>query len=157
MEYTSRGASAIVAALLGLRYVMAIDFVRRVVDLRAAITVGGTMLTLSLSGLLHQIGSPSPPVFIGILGTVAGMLLLHGLARFRDGSPGPVRWRSSGLLALIGAGVTILMFVIFSALFPTDPFSGGTVTHVFSHASGFILGTVNPIWGHRYWTSDSWV
>ena len=157
MEYTSRGASAIVAALLGLLYVVAIESVRRVVDLRAAIAVGGTMLILSLSGLLHQVGSASLSVSIAILGPTVGILVLDVLARFRDGSLAAVRWGSIGLLAIIGFGVTVLMVVIIGGLFPADPFAGETLTNVFSHASGFIIGTVIAIWGRRYWTGDSWV
>lgn len=157
LSYTSRGASAVIAALLGLLYVVSIGFVRDLVDPRAAISVGGAMLILALTGLLTQIGSPSPVVFWGLLGAVAIILLLDGGVRLRHGSLSAVRWPAIGMIAVIGYGVTMVMFVVFGGLFPADPFAGDTITNVFSHASGFALGVIITFWGHRYWTGDSWV
>ncbi|MEF8772690.1 hypothetical protein [Halodesulfurarchaeum sp.] len=157
LSYTSRGASAVIAALLGLLYGLSVGFVRELVDLRAAISIGGAMLILALTGLLSQIGSPSPVVFWGLLSAVAIILVLDSGVRLRHGSLSAVRWPAIGMIAVVGYGVTMAMFLVFGGLFPADPFAGDTITNVFSHAAGFALGAIITFWGHRYWTGDSWV
>ncbi len=157
LTYTSRGASAIVAALLGLLYVLYLGFLHRIYDTRAAISVGGTTLILVLLGLLLSVGSPSPTVVGIILASAGAILLLDVGARLLKTRLPAVRWRYIVATTVVWYGVTAVLLVIFVGLFPADPFDGKTITNVFSHAAGFGLGAIIAVWGHRYWTDDSWL
>jgi hypothetical protein len=156
LVYDSRGASAVVAAVLGLCYALALGAIRRTYDLRAAISVGGAMLVVVLTGLLVRIGSPSSAVTVLLPGAVGAVLVLDVAERYvrTDVQIRPFALAYAGTVTL---AVTLVMGGYFLALFPADPFAGSTVTNVYSHATGFGLGTVIGIWGARYWTTVRWV
>ncbi|MFW6458829.1 MAG: hypothetical protein ACOCY6_05415 [Halodesulfurarchaeum sp.] len=156
LSYTSRGASGVVAALAGLLYALSLGFVRRLTDLRGTISLGGTILILVMTGLLVQIGSPESVVVGGILGATGLVLILDTGLRLRGRRLADIRWRTGLVVLVVGYAVTALLYAVFLSLFPPDPFAGSTITNVFSHATGFVLGTVITVWGHRYWTGDSW-
>lgn len=156
LSYTSRGASGVVAALAGLLYALSLGLFRRLTDPRGTISLGGTILIIVLTGLLVQVGSPEPVVVGGILGAAGLVLVLDTALRLRGRGLAEIRWRTVLVVLVVGYGVTALLYVIFLSLFPADPFGGPTITNVFSHASGFVLGTVITVWGHRYWSGDSW-
>lgn len=157
LTYTSRGASAVVAALLGLLYVLFLGFLNRIYDTRAMGSVGGTVLILVLTGLLWSLGSPSTGLLGVILGSAGTILLLDVSARLWKTGLSTVRWRYIGLTAVVGCGVAAVLLVFFVGLFPPDPFGGETITNVFSHAAGLVLGVLIAFWGHRYWTGNSWL
>ena len=157
LAYRSRGASAVVAGVLGLVYVFGLGIVRRTFDLRATISLGGAIIVGTMSVLHLRIGS-GPPAQALVLSGSAVAIILFDVAerRFRAGGMLPVRLTS---LAYAGSTLIVVFLVMtaaFLALFPADPFAGATITNVFAHATGFGLGVTIGVWGRRYWTRNSW-
>ena len=156
LTYRSRGASAVVAAVLGLTYVLSLGVVRRNFDLRATVSIGGTSFIAVLTVLLVQSGSV-PTVGALLLPGIATVVLLFDAAERIRQTGWQLDYRALLVSGSVVLGVTLVMGLAFLALFPTNPFAGTTITNVFAHAAGFVLGTVVGVWGRRYWTVYSWI
>lgn len=163
LAYQARGASAVVAAVVGLAYVLSLGVVRRTYDLRATLSVGGTTLIAVLTVLLVQVGSVPTRRTLALPGVAAAILVFDGGLRLWAGSPGPeTALADIDVCALARAGVAALLVALvmagtFLALFPADPFLGPSITNVFAHAAGFLLGALVAAWGRRYWSVHSWI
>jgi hypothetical protein len=157
LAYQSRGASAVVAAVLGLLYVFGLGVVHRVYDFRAAVSIGGAMLVGSFTVLLLQIGTGSPVRALTLAGSAVAILVFDLVERrFSAGGHLTVRVVPLASVGSTSVAIFLIMAVAFLALFPADPFEGATITNVFAHATGFGLGVTIGVWGRRYWTADSW-
>lgn len=152
--YRTRGASAIVAAVLGIGFAGVVRYVDRTVDVRAGVTAGGIVLVGSLLVVLASSGVGIRA--IAVLGSLVAIVAAGDvLARIRtDGRPpSTVTGTRVGLLIVVSVVVLAPSFLF---LFPGNPFGGPGVTNVVAHATGFVVGTVIGVWGYRYWAPDSW-
>ncbi|MDR5656844.1 hypothetical protein RH831_06585 [Halodesulfurarchaeum sp. HSR-GB] len=159
LSYAARGVSAVVAAMLGLLYVLFLGFLHREFDRRVAISVGGNVLIGTLVGLLWVVGDPPWTTVIGILGAGVAVLLFDVGSRIRSEQDRqrPVdRWPRAGTTALLTTVVGTVLLTSAIALVPADPFAGPAISNVYAHVTGFGLGGTIGGWGHRYWTARSW-
>ncbi|APE95897.1 hypothetical protein [Halodesulfurarchaeum formicicum] len=158
-SYAARGASAVVAAMLGLLYVLFLGFLQREFDRRVAISVGGNVLIGTLVGLLWVVGDPPWTTVIGILGAGVAVLLFDVGSRIRSDQE---RQRPAGRIHRVEASLllTTAVFTVLLAsaiaLVPANPFAGPAISNVYAHATGFGMGITVGGWGHRYWTARSW-
>lgn len=160
LTYTARGASAVVAGLLGLLAVLFLGLLERRYDTRAAVVGGGFLTVGVLLSLLVRVGSPSRATIGGVLGALALVLGFDITMRLRKGiheAHTRINWRRLGGTLLAGAVVFVVTLSIAVALFPADPFHGSQITNVFGHAAGFLVGALIALWGRRYWSPRSWV
>lgn len=152
--YRTRGASAIVAAVLGIGFAAVVRYVCRSVDVRGAVTAGGVVIVGSLLVVLDRSGVGDRP--IALLGSLLAVVVMGDVV---------ARIRAKGQLQISTGALTVWLVILVSSivlatafvfLFPANPFAGPTITNVLSHASGFVGGTVIGVWGYRYWAADSW-
>ena len=158
LAYRSRGASAVVAGVLGLVYAFGLGAICRTYDLRATISLGGAILVGALSILLLRIGAGSQSAALVLSGVAVAIVLFDATERWIRNEEG-LRLQLPSLAAAgsVSIAVFLLMGLAFPALFPADPFTGTTITNVFAHATGFVLGVTIGIWGRRYWATGSWI
>jgi hypothetical protein len=160
LTYTARGASAVVAGLLGLLAVLFLGLLERRYDTRAAVVGGGLVTVSVLLSLLVRVGSPSRATIGGVLGALALVLGFDIAMRLRQAiheAHSRINWPKLGGTLLAGAVVFVVTLSIAVALFPADPFQGGRIINVFGHAAGFLVGALIALWGRRYWSQRSWV
>ncbi|MFB6109815.1 MAG: hypothetical protein ABEJ60_02925 [Halodesulfurarchaeum sp.] len=164
LTYTARGASAVVAGLLGVLAVLFLGRLEQRYDTRAAVVGGGALFVGVLTGLLVHLGSPARAEVVTFLGAV-GLIVGFDLAlRLREGDAGTsepslrqrIGWQRLGWTLLVGVVVFVVTLAMAVALFPADPFAGPRITNVFGHAMGLATGAVIACWGRRYWSSRSW-
>ena len=137
----SIGFSGVTAGFAGFTFVAFVGFLATRYD-RFSVFLASQAVVLGLLAEVHYIyaGRVSPAVWT-LLGAAATALAVQ---RVRAGGWGVPRTRSALGRTLDAAVPVVLVLAVLSyfvyALFPADVVTGDTVTNVFAHAVGFVLG-----------------
>lgn len=145
-ESATRGFSGVVAALYGLLFATLVGYVYELRDWIAAVNFGLAIVLATLGGVLFYSGVGS----LLLYGVVAGGVAIVGVnlvslnvicdgGRLKDAIK---KWGHDGILVAYGGLVIVL---IVPMMFPINWVGQESVTNIFGHAAGFLLGCLLAI------------
>lgn len=134
----TRGFSGVIAAIFGLLFAAVLEVIREQTSWKETFGIGASVLLLSMIGILIH----GESLTIEMLGLgVFGVLLSFSLVVSLDALRHPIATAREYWLEMLLVPYCVAVLVVFiPLLFPINWIQGGSITNIFGHGIGLLLG-----------------